>query len=295
MKISRVTVNCLALALSAGVACSAAPAASHAPMQAYGRDRGDWSAPPPELQGLERQGFHDGMDGARKDFGNHRQPNVENRDEYRHPNLPRDQWDVYRRGFRRGYQVAASHLWGTPPPDDMRPQAPPPPPPPDEGRNWQGDRDRDHGPNAQIRQRGFQDGMLGAIRDLGNGRRPDPNNRDEYRNPDVPYPMQDAYRDGFRRGYEIAIHQIEGEDYRGLAQGPGGEVRQRGYQDGFAGAIRDFGNNRRPDPNNRDEYRSPNVPYAMQDAYRDGFRRGYSVAMSLLTRGPDNDDHDHDR
>jgi hypothetical protein len=35
---------------------------------------------------------------------------VNNRDEYRHPHVPRDQRDAYREGFRRGYEAGVSHL-----------------------------------------------------------------------------------------------------------------------------------------------------------------------------------------
>jgi len=62
-----------------------------------------------------------------------------------------------------------------------------------------------------MRTRGFQDGAEGAIRDFDNNRRPDPNNRDEYRHPNnVPYPLMDAYRDGFARGYQVVAHELMG-------------------------------------------------------------------------------------
>jgi hypothetical protein len=51
----------------------------------------------------ERRGFYDGARGADRDFGNHRRPDVNNRDEYRDPNLPRWAAHEYREGFRRGY------------------------------------------------------------------------------------------------------------------------------------------------------------------------------------------------
>ena len=69
-----------------------------------------WAAPPAEIQGVESQGFHDGIEGARKDYENHRQPSVENRDEYRHPPVPHHDREAYRQGFRRGYQVGVEHL-----------------------------------------------------------------------------------------------------------------------------------------------------------------------------------------
>jgi hypothetical protein len=72
-----------------------------------------------------------------------------------------------------------------------------------------------------------------------------------------------------------------GEDRR--YQGPGTEIRSRGFHDGAEGAIRDYDNHRQPDPNNRDEFRRPvNVPYELQEAYRDGFRRGYEVVSREL-------------
>ena len=63
-----------------------------------------------------RRGFHDGVEGARKDYQNHRPPNVNNRDEYRNPHFiaPPDRHD-YREGFRRGYAVAVSHIYGNGP------------------------------------------------------------------------------------------------------------------------------------------------------------------------------------
>ena len=74
------------------------------------RDRGDWEAPPGEFNDIQRRGFHDGIEGARKDVGNHRRPDVNNRDEYRHPDVPHEMRRTYRDAFRRGYQQAMSHL-----------------------------------------------------------------------------------------------------------------------------------------------------------------------------------------
>lgn len=84
--------------------------AQAAPMPiGYVQDRGPWDAPPPELDEVARRGFHDGLDGARKDWENHRRPTPENRDEYRHPSVPRRDRQAYREGFRRGYMHAFDH------------------------------------------------------------------------------------------------------------------------------------------------------------------------------------------
>jgi hypothetical protein len=73
------------------------------------RDR-DWDMPPQEFRDIQRQGFHDGIEGARKDYDNHRRPDVNNRDEYRHPHVAASAHADYREGFRRGYEVAMDHL-----------------------------------------------------------------------------------------------------------------------------------------------------------------------------------------
>ena len=72
---------------------------------------GPWEAPPQELRNVARQGFVDGIEGARKDFGNHRRPNVNNRDEYRHPNVPGNVRHDYKQGFRRGYNTEMQHIY----------------------------------------------------------------------------------------------------------------------------------------------------------------------------------------
>lgn len=75
-------------------------------------DQQDWDNPPQEFREAQRKGYHDGVEGARKDFDNHRRPEVSNRDEYRHPNVPRSEREDYREGFRRGYEVAMNHMMG---------------------------------------------------------------------------------------------------------------------------------------------------------------------------------------
>lgn len=139
-------------------------------------------------------------------------------------------------------------------------------------------------PYIQARRRGFEDGMEGAIKDFGNQRRPDPDNRDEFRHPPVPGQLRDAYRDGFTRGYQQAMSELMSGGTHSWFRMPGqnGQARMRGFQDGMEGAMHDFENHRRPDLDNRDEYRHPNVPYQLQDAYRKGFQRGYNAAMKGL-------------
>lgn len=107
MKLNRLAVPVFAIALAAPglvVAQSYAP-----PAPGYGQE-GGWDVPPQEFRDIQRQGYHDGIEGARKDFDNHRRPDVNNRDEYRHPHVSSSARADYRDGFRRGYDTAMSHL-----------------------------------------------------------------------------------------------------------------------------------------------------------------------------------------
>jgi hypothetical protein len=106
----------LSLALIGGTAALSGTAAS---AQQYGpppppryQQQGGWDAPPPEFAAAQQRGFHDGIEGAKKDFENHRPPNVTNRDEYRNPSFvaPPDRRS-YREGFRRGYDVGVRHIY----------------------------------------------------------------------------------------------------------------------------------------------------------------------------------------
>ena len=115
MKLTGIAFSGLALSLgTSGLVIASAPAAPVVP-EASGITQdhdGGWDAPPSEFREIQRQGFHDGIEGARKDFDNHRPPNVNNRDEYRHPHVSPSARDDYREGFRRGYDAAMRHLNG---------------------------------------------------------------------------------------------------------------------------------------------------------------------------------------
>ena len=99
------------LAMTAGVIGTTASTAHAAPQAAaYVQDQPGWDAPPAEFRDAQRQGFHDGIQGARKDFDHHRMPDVNNREEYRHPHVDPAVREDYREGFRRGYEVAMHHM-----------------------------------------------------------------------------------------------------------------------------------------------------------------------------------------
>jgi hypothetical protein len=212
MTLNRLVVPAIALFLGAtGLgAVQASGVALGQPLSAYGQDRGAWDTPPQELQEIQRQGFHDGIEGARKDFDNHRRPDVNNRDEYRDPRVPPGQREAYRDGFRRGYERGASHFMGGQPmgmPEQQMRE------PGHEGHDMGPGMSMDQG--TDIQRRGFHDGMDGARKDMDNHRRPNVNNRDEYRHPNVPRQARNEYRDAFKRGYEQAMsHQMGEPDHR---------------------------------------------------------------------------------
>lgn len=184
-------IGCAAFALLSAPSLNAAPVLQPA---GFAQDR-DWDRPPDEWNDIQRRGFHDGIEGARKDMANHRQPDVNNRDEYRHPDdVPPPMRHAYRESFRRGYQMGISHFMNGGPV-----MAPPP-----IVRPWDAVPDE----FDALRRQGFHDGMDGARKDYENNRRPDVNNRDEYRHPHLPPEQREAYREGFRRGYQVAINHF---------------------------------------------------------------------------------------
>ena len=216
MRLTHLATPALALFLGFG----GLPALHAQPGPGYGQER--WDAPPAEFSQAQRQGFVDGIDGAQKDFGNHRQPDVNNRWEFSHPRIPQEFWDAYRDGFRRGYDRAMAHLMGpayTPiypryqPRGPVYQQAGPGYPP--QGPGYGRPAEAWEMPPADyndIQQRGFRDGIEGARKYFGNHRAPDVNNRDEYRHPDDDFrgPERRVYRQAFRRGYQMAASHLWG-------------------------------------------------------------------------------------
>lgn len=202
-------LSCFSVAaLAAGVLFSApgARAAAAGTPGAYAPqyENQPWAVPPSGWQAAQQRGFRDGVRGAYKDAQNHRQPNVNNRDEYRHPDVPRGERRAYREGFQRGYWTGVRHLMGYYSGPNPYAEAPP--------------QQQGYYPNEPwavppsnfqaVEQRGFRDGVRGAYKDAQNHRQPNVNNRDEYRNPDVPRREWRAYREGFRRGYQVGVDHL---------------------------------------------------------------------------------------
>ena len=110
----------LGISMAAGLASLVVAAGSASPLPSpsegapllavYVQERG-WDAPPPELDEASRHGYHDGLEGARKDYENHRRPDVNNRDEFRHPDVRERDREAYRHGFERGYRRGVEHFY----------------------------------------------------------------------------------------------------------------------------------------------------------------------------------------
>jgi hypothetical protein len=69
-----------------------------------------WMQPPPEFKEMQREGFHEGVQAAIKDFDKHRDPDLERHKEYVRPKVDRSYVPDYRDGYRRGYNDAMKHL-----------------------------------------------------------------------------------------------------------------------------------------------------------------------------------------
>lgn len=107
MKFNRLVLPVLAVSLSAPCFTLALPTAAPA---AYAAQDNSWETAPSEFTEIQRQGYHDGVEAARKDFDHHRRSDVMNRKEYRHPKVAPSGRKDYREGFKRGYDAAAEHI-----------------------------------------------------------------------------------------------------------------------------------------------------------------------------------------
>jgi hypothetical protein len=59
--------------------------------------------PPPEFSSIAQQGFHDGIEAARRDINQGKPPDVRRHPRFRNPPVPPPAIEDYRHGFRAGY------------------------------------------------------------------------------------------------------------------------------------------------------------------------------------------------
>lgn len=66
--------------------------------------------PPPAFREIAREGFHDGFEAARRDVADGRPLIFERHEKFHNPPVPREAYEDYRDGFRRGYDAFISRL-----------------------------------------------------------------------------------------------------------------------------------------------------------------------------------------
>jgi hypothetical protein len=112
MKVKYFAISALtvALAASAGLMTVKAHAATPAqPAAGLYQDR-PWDEPPGEFREVQKRGFHEGVEAARRDFEHHSHKDADDHEAYRHPRVERSLRDDYRDGFKRGYDAAMHHM-----------------------------------------------------------------------------------------------------------------------------------------------------------------------------------------
>jgi hypothetical protein len=72
---------------------------------------GQWEPMEPQGQWSDawHHGFHEGVEAARRDMRENRRTDMDDHEQYRHPNVPRDMRRDFREGFARGYHMVMEH------------------------------------------------------------------------------------------------------------------------------------------------------------------------------------------
>jgi hypothetical protein len=110
-KMKWIATAALTTALAAPAGWTTAYAAVlHQPAMTAAMGQRGWDQPPDEYREVQRQGFHDGMEAARRDWGRHRHRDADDHSRYRRPPVPRELSNDYRDGFRHGYDAAMHHM-----------------------------------------------------------------------------------------------------------------------------------------------------------------------------------------
>lgn len=250
-----------------------------------GEDRDSWDSIPRELRDFQRQGFRDGLNGAQRDFESHRRPDVNNRDEFRRPNVPANMAGDYQMGFRRGYDAAVRHFFPGGVPAAMPWEKPAP-------HYENGSRD-----TLDYQRIGFNDGLIGAQKDLDSHRRPDINDREEFRNPNIPAGGRGDYQEGYRRGYEEGIHRsypngLPMDAYSSQPASPwlaipreSAQMQKVGYLDGILAAGQDIDAGLAPSLDSHEEYRSSKLSFLVRVLFKAGYKTGYELAAHNFADG----------
>lgn len=106
-------VSALAISLGAtsgGFAARAYAAPAPSPSQPQYEGQGRWDEAPSEYRDAQRQGFHEGVEAARRDYESRRHKDADDHRAYKHPPVERELVSDYRAGFREGYSRAMQHM-----------------------------------------------------------------------------------------------------------------------------------------------------------------------------------------
>lgn len=112
MKKNWITPAVLAVCLAAPGAYFSVTAHAAPPSWAASgvQDRDDWDRPPDEYNDAQGQGFHEGVEAARRDYDQGRHKDADDHRIYKRPPVPHDLRDAFRDGFRHGYDMAKRHM-----------------------------------------------------------------------------------------------------------------------------------------------------------------------------------------
>ncbi len=70
----------------------------------------NWQQPPDDYRDAQRQGFHEGIEAAQRDWNDRRHRDADDHEMYRHPPVDREFVRDFRDGFRHGYSEAMHHM-----------------------------------------------------------------------------------------------------------------------------------------------------------------------------------------
>jgi Spy/CpxP family protein refolding chaperone len=99
-----------ALVIPAGMLTATAHAAVlPAAQDGYGQNRA-WDQPPDDYRDAQRQGFHEGIEAARRDWDRHSHKDMDDHEQYKHPPVSEDLRSDFRDGFKHGYEMAMHHM-----------------------------------------------------------------------------------------------------------------------------------------------------------------------------------------
>jgi hypothetical protein len=112
MKMRWFSIAALTVSLAAPASIITATAHAAALPSAQQGDYQDrpWDQPPNEYRDVQRQGFHDGIEAARRDWDRHSSKDADDHERFRHPPVDRQFTHDYRDAFKRGYSDGMQHL-----------------------------------------------------------------------------------------------------------------------------------------------------------------------------------------